>query len=89
VLVLADLWLPGWSATVDGAPAPLLVADHMLRAVALQAGEHEVRFVYRDPALRRGLALTICGVVLLLALAFAGSVPALRRRFAGGTAGEA
>ncbi|MBK9302718.1 MAG: hypothetical protein IPM94_02200 [bacterium] len=89
VLVLADLWLPGWSVTVDGAPATLLVADHMLRAVALPAGEHEVRFVYRDPALRRGLALTVCGVVLLLALAVAGSVPALRRRFAGGTEGEA
>ncbi|MBK7702957.1 MAG: hypothetical protein IPI34_08740 [bacterium] len=83
VLVLADLWLPGWSATIDGAPAPLLVADHMLRAVALPAGEHEVRFVYRDPALRRGLAATICGVAAILVLAFAGSVPALRRRFAG------
>lgn len=83
VLVLADLWLPGWSVTIDGSPAPLLVADHMLRAVALPAGEHEVRFFYRDPALRRGLTATICGVAAILVLAFAGSVPALRRRFTG------
>lgn len=85
VLVLADLWLPGWTVTVDGAPAPLLVADHMLRAVALPAGEHEVRFVYRDPALRLGIVATVCGLVLVLGLAFAGSVPAWRRRFAGRT----
>jgi len=66
ILVLADLWLPGWRVTVDGTPAALLRADRLLRAVALPAGEHEVRFVYRDPALHK--ALPVGGAALLLVL---------------------
>jgi len=79
LLVLADVIVPGWSATVDGKPAELLAADLILRAVALPAGEHEVHFYYRDPAVRLGLWLTLVGVVCLLVLwALPGWVPAFR-----------
>ncbi len=61
VLVLADLHAPGWAVEVDGQAQALLQADHVLRAVALTAGPHEVRFHYRDPAVSRGLALTLLG----------------------------
>lgn len=46
-LVLSDTWYPGWRVRVDGAPAPLLRADFLLRAVRLSAGTHEVLFEYR------------------------------------------
>lgn len=76
LLLLADTSAPGWRVTVDGEPAPLLVADHMLRAVALSSGDHEVRFEYRDPAFTRGLSLALAGLaVTLLLLAW----PWLRR----------
>ncbi len=68
LLVLADMTVPGWSATVDGEPATLLAADHVLRAVALDAGPHEVRFVFHDPALRTGLTLTVLGLLAAAAL---------------------
>ena len=68
LLLLADLWAPGWRAAIDGEPAPVLRADLMLRAVALPAGAHEVRFVYRDPALSRGLILAVLGVLASLIL---------------------
>ncbi len=73
LLLLADLWAPGWHATVNGEPAPVLRADLMLRAVALPAGAHEVRFMYRDPARDRGRFLAgagILGVIILLAVAW-------------------
>jgi hypothetical protein len=68
ILVLADMMAPGWQAEVDGQPSALLKADFILRAVALPAGEHEVRFRYQDPALRRGLTLTLVGLACVLAL---------------------
>jgi len=46
-LILADLYYPGWQATVDGASAPILCAGSFLRAVALAPGEHEIVFRYR------------------------------------------
>jgi uncharacterized membrane protein YfhO len=66
--VLADLNAPGWAVEVDGQAQPLLTADHVLRAVALPAGPHEVRFHYHDPAVRRGLTLTWLGVAGIVAV---------------------
>ncbi len=83
VLVLADMNAPGWTVRVDGNPAELLTADLALRAVALPAGEHTVEFAYRDGSYRRGLALTVVGVIAtlsLVALSFVPSGMLARRR---------
>ena len=45
-LVLNDVWHPWWRARVDGAPAPLLRANVMFRAVALMPGRHRVTFAF-------------------------------------------
>ncbi|MBU1675717.1 YfhO family protein, partial [bacterium] len=68
ILVLADMWMPGWTVTVDDKPARLLRADHVLRAVALAAGEHTVNFAYGDPALKQGLTVAAAGFLLILSL---------------------
>jgi len=68
VLLLADMMAPGWQVEVDGQARPLLTADLVLRAVALEAGPHRVRFHYGDPAVRKGLTLTLIGAMLVLAL---------------------
>jgi hypothetical protein len=46
-LLLNDVWHPWWFATVDGAPADILRANVMFRAVAIPEGSHEARFVFR------------------------------------------
>ncbi len=53
LLVLADLAYPGWRATVDGNPAPILVVDGVFRGLALAPGTHRVRFTYRPAPLER------------------------------------
>lgn len=75
-LVLADTLVPGWSATLDGADAAILHGDYAFRAVRVPAGEHEVVFRYRAPGLRLGAALSLAGVVLLVALLSRRGAPA-------------
>ena len=73
-LHLADQNFPGWRATVNGAPAPILPANHLFRAVEVPVGESTVEFRYQPASVRIGTAIT---VATLLALAI---VAALRHR---------
>jgi hypothetical protein len=57
-LVLTDAYYPGWTATVDGQPAPILRACVMFRAVALPPGEHVVEFRFQPWSVSAGLALS-------------------------------
>jgi hypothetical protein len=66
--VLLDEWTRGWSATVDGAAAPLERADVVLRAVAIPPGAHRVEMRYRTPGLRLGAVLSLGGWLLFLGL---------------------
>jgi hypothetical protein len=77
LLVLADLHYPGWTAQVDGSPAPILLADGYLRAVALPAGQHRVVFRYRPIAFYAGAAISVAALLTLAVLLLSGP-PAAR-----------
>jgi hypothetical protein len=68
LLVVTDTFYPGWEATVDGAPATIVRADHAFRGVPLGPGHRRVRFDYRPAPVRRGAALSAAAVLLVLAL---------------------
>jgi hypothetical protein len=78
LLVLAEAWYPGWTATVDGAAAPCLPANAWMRGVPVPAGAHEVTFTFHSTRLRAGATLSI--VTLALVLAALGRESRLRRR---------
>lgn len=66
VLVLSELDYPGWQATVDGAPAVIMRADGILRALVLAPGRHEVSFVFRPSSVRWGAATAVVTVLLVV-----------------------
>ncbi len=76
-LFLADTFDPGWSATVDGHPAPIRPAYVAFRAVYVPRGDHTVVFTYRPAGFDLGLGLSGCGILLGLLFWFlpASAVP--------------
>jgi hypothetical protein len=72
LLVLSEAYYPAWKAYVDGRPAPLYVADHVLRAVPVPAGEHTVELRYESWSLRVGLVVSLTSYLLLTVMVVAG-----------------
>jgi uncharacterized membrane protein YfhO len=59
---------PGWSANVDGTPAPVLPADDFALAIRLDPGIHEVRLQYATPGAKTGAAISLISLLLLVPL---------------------
>jgi hypothetical protein len=66
IVVLSEIYAPGWSARVDDHPVPILRANYALRGIYVSAGAHRVELVYLPPRLIEGLALTGLTLVVIL-----------------------
>ena len=75
LLVLSEIYYPGWQVTVDGRSAEVIPVHGILRGVILPAGNHEVVFWFRPNSFFAGMAVSL---VTLLAT----SILWLRRSFA-------
>jgi hypothetical protein len=67
LLVLSEIAFPGWKATVDNQPAPVLTADYILRSVPVPSGSHKVIVTYEPASYRVGLYLTSAASALFSA----------------------
>ncbi|HKE03194.1 MAG TPA: YfhO family protein, partial [Blastocatellia bacterium] len=65
-LVLSEIYYRGWEAWIDGRRAPVERVNHLLRGLAVPAGDHRVEFVFRAHSFRNGASWTFLGVLLLL-----------------------
>jgi hypothetical protein len=61
-LVLADLFYPGWTASVDGKKVSIYKANYAFRAVEIGPGTHEVLFSYDPWATRLGVPIALLTV---------------------------
>lgn len=77
LLVLSDCYYPGWTARVDGERRPIHRANGTFRGIFVDAGDRQVVFTYEPASFRYGLALTVAGLIVLVAVAVA---PRLRSR---------
>ncbi len=72
-LVVRASYARGWRARVDGVPGPVLRANGKHRAVAVNAGLHEVVLRYEAPGLALGVAVSLLSLLAAALLLVTGS----------------
>lgn len=70
ILVISDVYFPGWKATVDGRDTVVLRADYALRAISLNKGEHKIELVYDPDSFRWGIAISLVSLLGLVTICF-------------------
>jgi hypothetical protein len=70
LLFLSDTYYPGWRATIDGQPAPVLRADLAFRAVPVPAGEHTITFTYFPDSFKYGLVIAAVSLLCVFFLIY-------------------
>lgn len=70
ILLLTDSYYPGWEVKVDGVLSEIIRADYNLRAVAVQAGEHNVIFEFRPKTFFVGLVIFAISFLFLIIFCF-------------------
>jgi hypothetical protein len=67
LLVIADTWMPGWIATIDGEPTEVLRGNAAQRVIPIRKpGTHQVRLDYHPPGMVLGIA-TCLGTLMIWA----------------------
>ena len=68
LLVLSEVWYPGWRALDNGQELPIQRVEGTLRGVMLEPGLHRVEFLYRPWTVWVGLVIS--GTAMLGILAY-------------------
>jgi hypothetical protein len=71
VVVLSDLFYPGWRLTIDGKDAPIYPVNRLMRGAAVAAGVHKLVYTYEPLSFRVGRAVSIVGICALAILCVA------------------
>jgi hypothetical protein len=77
-VVLAEIFHPGWHAASGGRNLPILRADSILRAVAVNENDTQIDMTFAPSTLRWGGAVSLACMLLLLFASLAGSGRARR-----------
>lgn len=68
LVILADVYYPGWKLTIDGKPATIYRTNRMMRGAAVEAGKHTLVYTFEPGSFRVGAMLTMIGLFALGAL---------------------
>jgi hypothetical protein len=64
VVVVSQMYYPGWKASVDGLPTPVFPVDMALTGFIVPSGVHEVRLFFRPNSFLIGLAISILSLAI-------------------------
>ena len=65
LLILTDVYYPGWKAFIDGAETKIYRADGLVRAVFVPEGNHAVEFVYLPESYSIGITISVVSAIIL------------------------
>jgi hypothetical protein len=65
LVILADVYYPGWELTIDGKPAPIYAVNRLMRAAAVPAGTHRLAYSYKPRSFLVGRVGSILGLGVL------------------------
>ena len=63
LLVLSEIYAPGWHATVNGQPAQIREVDGALRGIVVGSGDNKITLRYLPASVLAGALLTACAFV--------------------------
>jgi hypothetical protein len=68
LVVLADVYYPGWELSIDGVSSRILRANRAMRGALVSAGTHRLVYSYRPTSVRVGAALSVLGLMAFFLL---------------------
>jgi len=74
VLVVSQMYYPGWKAMVDGSEVPVYAVNVALTGLVIARGSHDIRLFFQPESFRLGLMISLASLVVACLL-FIGSTP--------------
>lgn len=68
IVILSDVFYPGWELTIDGRPAPIYKVNRLMRGAAVEGGTHRLVYSYHPRSFRIGRIGTAIGLAALIIL---------------------
>jgi hypothetical protein len=73
---ILESWDPGWQASVEGVPVPVLRSDTFAMAIPVDSGTRRVELAFETPGARTGAAASLASLLLLSSLLWLNRRPA-------------
>jgi hypothetical protein len=70
LLVLSEIYFPGWRAIVDDQKSPIVRVNYALRGIPVRAGQHQVEVFYQPVTFIWGTVISGMTLVALVVLGF-------------------
>ena len=65
--VFSEIYYPkGWTATIDGKPAKIVLTDYILRGMIIPPGKHKIVMVFKPKSFYIGLKIDTIGSILIV-----------------------
>jgi uncharacterized membrane protein YfhO len=68
LVVVSEMYFPGWRARVDGVETTVYRINYLFRGIVVPAGQHQVEFDYLPASLLLGAAISALALVVTAVL---------------------